>query len=134
MKASFYYSVANLILQKLSCLDFILSAHDEICLIDVGCRSKNNDRVMYISFLLNSDLVLDDKPDEIVYEIKCIKKDYQSIAVSADLTYGDGVYYKKWDEILIQEGKDINDDISPFFINLESDITKMIFFLTNRGG
>ncbi|EOC0210701.1 hypothetical protein ACI0YR_004194, partial [Cronobacter dublinensis] len=68
MRKELYQSVVNIILQKLSFYDFVFSSYDEVCLIDIGCRSKSDNRTLYFSLLLKSDLVVDDKPDEIVYE------------------------------------------------------------------
>ncbi|EOC1327841.1 hypothetical protein ACI09X_004051 [Cronobacter dublinensis] len=130
MRKELYQSVVNVILQKLSFYDFVFSSYDEVCLIDIGCRSKSDNRTLYLSLLLKSDLVVDDKPDEIVYEIMCIKDNSQSICISADLTYGDGAYHKKWDRILIDESGNINNVFDDFFSGIESEITMMISSVT----
>ncbi|ALB72392.1 hypothetical protein [Cronobacter muytjensii] len=130
MRKELYQSVINVILQKLSFYDFVFSSYDEVCLIDIGCRSKSDNRTLYLSLLLKSDLVVDDKPDEIVYEIMCIKDNSHSICISADLTYGDGAYHKKWDRILIDESGNINNVFDDFFSGVESEITMMISSVT----
>ncbi|EOW6736728.1 hypothetical protein ACOZ0S_004288 [Cronobacter dublinensis] len=130
MRKELYQSVVNVILQKLSFYDFVFSSYDEVCLIDIGCRSKSDNRALYLSLLLKSGLVVDDKPDEIVYEIMCIKDNSHSISISADLTYGDGAYHKKWDRILIDESGNINNVFDDFFSGIESEITMMISSVT----
>ncbi|ALB65079.1 hypothetical protein [Cronobacter dublinensis] len=130
MRKELYQSVVNIILQKLSFYDFVFSSYDEVCLIDIGCRSKSDNRTLYFSLLLKSDLVVDDKPDEIVYEIMCIKDNLHCIRISADLTYGDGAYHKKWNEILIDESGNINNVFDDFFSGIESEITMMISSVT----
>ncbi|EPX7411644.1 hypothetical protein ACX2VH_004166 [Cronobacter dublinensis] len=130
MRKELYQSVVNIILQKLSFYDFVFSSYDEVCLIDIGCRAKSDNRTLYLSLLLKSDLVVDDKPDEIVYEIMCIKDNLHCIRISADLTYGDGAYHKKWNEILIDESGNINNVFDDFFSGIESEITMMISSVT----
>ncbi|EOL8959899.1 hypothetical protein ACM911_004207 [Cronobacter dublinensis] len=130
MRKELYQSVVNIILQKFSFYDFFFSSYDEVCLIYIGCRSKSDNRTLYLSLLLKSDLVVEDKPDEIVYEIMCITDNSQSICISADLTYGDGAYHKKWDEISIDESCNINNLFDDFFSGIESEITMMISSVT----
>ncbi|WP_105660837.1 hypothetical protein [Cronobacter dublinensis] len=130
MRKELYQSVVNIILQKLSFYDFVFSSYDEVCLIDIGCRAKSDNRTLYLSLLLKSDLVVDDKPDEIVYEIMCIKDNLHCIRISADLTYGDGAYHKKWNEILIDESGNVNNVFDDFFSGIESEITMMISSVT----
>ena len=118
------------ILSRLSDLDFLFSAHHATCLIDTGCRSKNKKRVIYFSLLLNSDAVKVKDLDEIVLEISCVNDG--AIWLSADLSFGNGSYYKQWPKILLDELNGIESVVDALFLNMDDDITKMIGILTDK--